>query len=276
MPALVPPGSRALDLPGTGLRRRMNPLFSEIRLSSYAPGQVMGAHAHDEASLSLVLAGSYEESIRGRRGEFGAGSLLVYPPHERHAQRFGAAGLRKIVLTPTPEAVARLEEAVRFADAPAVRAGSLVELGRRLAQELQADDDFSPLVLSGLSHELIGLAAREQARRGGALPRRLRLAMDFMRAQSQQPLALDEMARAVGCDAGELARSFRAHLGATPGEVHRRLRVERAAALLAESRQPLADIAALCGFSDQPHMTRAFKAQLGTTPAAYRRAFKNA
>jgi AraC family transcriptional regulator len=80
----------------------------------------------------------------------------------------------------------------------------------------------------------------------------------------------------VGCDAGELARAFRAHLGATPGEVQRRLRVERAATLLAESRQPLADIAALCGFSDQPHMTRAFKAQLGTTPAAYRRAFKNA
>ena len=107
----------------------MNPLFSEIRLSRYAPAQVMAPHEHDEASLSLVLAGSYEERIRGRCGEFGAGALLVCPAHERHAQRFGAAGLRKIVLSPTPEAVARLQEAMRFADAPAVRSRALAELG---------------------------------------------------------------------------------------------------------------------------------------------------
>lgn len=249
----------------------MNDLFSEIRLSRYTPGLVMAPHVHDEASLSLVLSGSYEESIRGRRGEFGMGSLLVCPPHERHGQRFGAAGLRKLVLAPTPEGIARLEEAVRLADAPAVNAPSLAELGRRIADELTTADDFSPLVLSGLSHELIGLAAREQARRGGALPPALRRAMDFIRTHAHQALALDDLARAAGCDAGQLARAFRAHLGATPGEMHRRLRVERAAALLAGSRQPLADIAAQCGFSDQPHMTRAFRAQLGTTPGALRR-----
>lgn len=254
----------------------MNTLFSEIRLRSYAPGLVMGAHEHDDASLSLVLSGSYEERIRGRCGEFELGSLLICPPHERHAQRFGSVGLRKIVLSPTPEAVARLQEAVRFADAPAMRAPSLVELGRRMAQELQTADDFSPLVLGGLSHELIGLTAREQARRGGALPPSLRRAMAFMREQAGPTLALEDMAAAVGCDAGELARTFRAHLGKTPGEVYRRLRVERAAALLARSRHSLADIAAQCGFSDQPHMTRTFKAQLGITPAAYRRAFKSA
>lgn len=248
-----------------------NPLFSEIRPTSYAPGVAMAPHVHRRPSLSLVLAGSYEESIRGRCGEFAAGSLLVCPPHEMHAQRFGAHGVRKIVFTPTPEAIARLDEAVRFADAPAVRTAQLADVGQRIARELGVADDFSALVVSGLSHELIGLAAREQARHGGTLPRPVQRAMALLREQVHQPLVLDDMARAVGCDAGELARLFRAHLGATAGEVHRRLRVEHAARLLAESRQPVADIAALCGFSDQPHMTRAFKAQLGTTPAAYRR-----
>jgi len=161
--------------------------------------------------------------------------------------------------------------AVRFAEAPAVTARSLAELGRRIADELGTADDFSPLVLSGLCHELIGLAAREQARLSGGLPVPLRRAMDFIRAQSHQVLALDEMALAAGCDAGELARAFRAHLGATPGEVHRRLREEKAADLLVGSRHSLSDIAALCGFSDQPHMTRAFRAQLDTTPGALRR-----
>jgi len=160
---------------------------------------------------------------------------------------------------------------VRFADAPAVQARSLAELGQRIARELRTDDDFSPLVLGGLSHELIGLAAREQARRSGALPATLRRALEALRAQPHLCLVLEDVARAAGCDAGELSRAFRAHLGATPGEVHRRLRVERAAELLAGSRQSLADIAVLCGFSDQPHLTRSLRAQLGTTPAAYRR-----
>lgn len=249
----------------------MNTLFSKIRLLRYDPGVVMDAHAHGEASLSLVLSGSYEERIRGRCGEFESGSLLVCPPHERHAQRFGAAGLRKIVLTPTAEGVARLGEAIRLADGPAVRTAALAALGRRIAQELQARDDFSPLVLSGLSHELIGLAAREQRRLSGAMPPALRRAMAFLRDQVHRPLALGDLAHAAGCDAGELARGFRAHLAATPGEVHRRMRVERAAELLAAPQHSLADIAVQCGFSDQPHMTRAFKAQLGITPAAYRR-----
>ncbi|WP_395703793.1 helix-turn-helix domain-containing protein [Aquabacterium sp.] len=249
----------------------MNTLFTDILLQRYAPGLVMAAHVHRRASLSLVLGGSYEECIRGRRGEFEFGALLVCPPDERHAQRFGAAGVRKLVFTPTPEAIARLEEAVRFADAPAVRTLGLAEVGRRIAKELQTADDFSNLVVSGLSHELIGLAAREQARRGGTLPVAVQRAMALLRDNVQQPLALHDVARAVGCDAGELARSFRACLGETPGDMHRRLRVERAAELVIRSAQPLADIAALCGFSDQPHMTRAFKALLGTTPAAYRR-----
>jgi len=249
----------------------MNALFSEIKQANYAPGWVMEPHLHSRTSLSLVLAGSYEERIRGRCGEFQIGALLVCPPNEMHDQRFGAQGVRTLVFTPTPEALARLEEVVRIADAPAVRTLSLAEVGRRIAQELHTSDDFSALVVSGLSHELIGLASREQARRGGAVPPKLRRAMELLREQSSQSLALEDIARAVGSDAGELAQSFRAHFGETPGEVHRRLRVERAAALLAESTQPLADIAALCGFSDQPHMNRAFRAQLGTTPAAYRR-----
>lgn len=249
----------------------MNALFSQIQIASYAPGLVMQKHSHLHASLTLVLSGRYEEQIRGRRELAENGSLLVYAPGEPHAQRFGAVAVRKIVLTPTPEAIGRLEETIRLNQAPAVRSRMLAELGRRIAQELQTGDDFSPLVLCGLSHELIGLSSREQSGRSGALPRKLRLAMEFIREQSQQAFALESVAASVGCDAGELARSFRAHLGTTPGEYHRRMRVDRAVSLLDESRQSLADIAMSCGFSDQPHMTRAFKAQLGITPGLYRR-----
>lgn len=249
----------------------MDALFSEVKLSTYPAGLAMDLHSHDEASLSLVLSGRYEERIRGRCGEYDSGALLVCPAFEPHAQRFGTGGLSKVVFSPTAEGLGQLGEALRFNEAPAVQSRALAELGHRFARELQVDDDFSALVLGGLSHELVGLAAREQARRGGALPSRLRRAMAVIREKEEGPLSLAEIADAVGCDAGELARMFGVHLGCTPGDYHRRLRVERAAGLLADTRQSLADIAITCGFSDQPHMTRAFKAQFGMTPGAWRR-----
>jgi AraC-like DNA-binding protein len=249
----------------------MDALFSEVRLSNYPAGLIMPTHSHAEASLSLVLSGSYEERIRGRHGAFDNGFLLVCPSFEPHAQCFGPSGVSKIVFTPTEEGIGRLGEAIQFGDAPAVQSRALAELGRRFAHELHVCDDFSALVMSGLSHELVGLTAREQARRGGALPARLRRAMEMIRELDDTPLSMATIARAVGADAGDLARSFRAHLGCTPGDYHRQSRVERAAQLLVTTRQSLADIASACGFSDQPHMTRAFKAHLGLTPGAWRR-----
>ncbi len=250
----------------------MDALFSEVRLSTYPAGLAMDLHSHDEASLSLVLSGSYEERIRGRCGEYDNGALLVCPSFEPHAQRFGLGGLSKVVFSPTAEGIGQLSEALRFSEAPAVQSRGLADLGRRFARELQVADDFSALVLGGLSYELVGLAAREEGRQTGALPMRLRRAMAMIRDLDETPLSLPVIAEAVGGDAGDLARTFRAHVGCTPGDYHRQVRVERAAQMLATTRQSLADVAAACGFSDQPHMTRAFKAHLGLTPGAWRRA----
>jgi AraC family transcriptional regulator len=51
----------------------------------------------------------------------------------------------------------------------------------------------------------------------------------------------------------------------------RRLRAERAAALLRTTTRPLIEVAADCGFAHQAHMTRVFRAMFGVTPGEYRR-----
>jgi AraC family transcriptional regulator len=48
--------------------------------------------------------------------------------------------------------------------------------------------------------------------------------------------------------------------------------VEQAGLLLRTGTEPIADIAARCGFSHQEHLTRVLRSHLGTTPAALRRA----
>ena len=71
--------------------------------------------------------------------------------------------------------------------------------------------------------------------------------------------------------ANSIARAFRAHTGDSLGGHVRKLRLQRAAAMLGGSEQPIASIALSLGFADQSHLTRMFRAATGFTPAGYRR-----
>jgi AraC family transcriptional regulator len=73
-----------------------------------------------------------------------------------------------------------------------------------------------------------------------------------------------------------LIRVFRQHYKCTPGQFLRQLRLEAAADALAQSAQPLLEIALEAGFADQPHFTKAFRKFSGQTPGDYRRARRGA
>lgn len=67
-----------------------------------------------------------------------------------------------------------------------------------------------------------------------------------------------------------LAERFAEDIGLTPKSVARIARLERAIALSRSQTQAgWADIAAACGFSDQPHLASEFQALAGATPTAF-------
>ena len=94
---------------------------------------------------------------------------------------------------------------------------------------------------------------------------------ELMDARLSDPLPLDELAAAAGLSVRQFARAFKARTGQPPHRYLLRLRVEQAVRLLRTGTLPIAEVAAVCGFSHQEHLTRVLRAQLGTTPAALRR-----
>ena len=70
--------------------------------------------------------------------------------------------------------------------------------------------------------------------------------------------------------ASALHGRFRQVFGLTPAQYVARVRVGAAAALLAESKLAISDVAARCGFTDQAHLTRQFARYTGLTPGQYR------
>jgi transcriptional regulator GlxA family with amidase domain len=70
------------------------------------------------------------------------------------------------------------------------------------------------------------------------------------------------------------ARAFRAETGLTPARYVERVRVESARRRLEDTAEPVALVAAACGFRNPESMRRAFLRALSVSPAEYRRRFQ--
>lgn len=111
-------------------------------------------------------------------------------------------------------------------------------------------------------------AAADRPRAGGLSPARERLATAAL-ADGRASVA--DVAALCGLSRSYFIRAFQATMGLTPHRWARERRLQRARDLVAGTSEPIAAIAASCGFADQSHFTRAFRARWGESPASYRR-----
>ncbi|GLK56842.1 helix-turn-helix domain-containing protein [Methylopila capsulata] len=111
-------------------------------------------------------------------------------------------------------------------------------------------------------------AAERLLRAGGLSPARERLATA---ALADGDASVADVAALCGLSRSYFIRAFHATTGQTPHRWARERRLRRARDLVADTSEPIAAIAASCGFADQSHFTRAFRARWGESPANYRR-----
>lgn len=106
---------------------------------------------------------------------------------------------------------------------------------------------------------------------GGLAPWQERRAKEFIEDKIAVGIALPAVAAECSLSTSHFARAFRVSTGVAPYQWLLQRRVERARQLLLGTRLPIAEIAALCGFTDQSHLSRVFVRENGEPPAAWRR-----
>ena len=99
-------------------------------------------------------------------------------------------------------------------------------------------------------------------------------ALDFILRKTHTGLHVEEVARRAGASRRTLERHFHQALGRTVYEEIRRQRIERACALLIESRQSIMEIALNSGFQSASDLANAFRKALGMRPGDYRERFR--
>ncbi len=92
-----------------------------------------------------------------------------------------------------------------------------------------------------------------------------------MKGAQRHRLSLSKMAETVNLSPTHLCYLFKSETGTPPARYLRRLRMQNAATLLAETFLSVKEVMARVGFSDESHFVRDFKRIHGLTPTEYRK-----
>jgi AraC family transcriptional regulator len=166
-----------------------------------------------------------------------------------------------------------------FACPPGIIDPIMVHLASVLLPAFQRPGEASRLFID---HVTLAMLTHLSASYGGARPgtpflkggmTRLQAnrAKEFLGAHCADDLSLVDAARACGLSRGHFTKAFRVATGVTPHQWLQRYRIDKAKHLLLNPARTIAEIAVLCGFADQSHLTRVFSRLVGDTPAAWRR-----
>lgn len=143
---------------------------------------------------------------------------------------------------------------------------------------------ISDVVAPQVAHEVAEVAMTSRIRGGaesqrlsvrwryGVSDHRVEAALELMERNLEHPMALPELAEAVGLSVRQLERLFLAELGRLPHRQYLDIRLRRGHDLLVDTDEPVVAIALKCGFSDATRFARSYREALGEAPSATRHA----
>lgn len=135
-------------------------------------------------------------------------------------------------------------------------------------QERHQDPLLSALLVEQLGFYLRRLLQKgEGQRRGERLALRLEL---LLKEALTEPWDIARMAGALHLSERQLYRLCQQHFALAPMALLQRLRLQRAALLLASRADSVKRLAEQCGFKNEYHFSTAFKRQHGLAPSHYR------
>jgi AraC family transcriptional regulator len=259
-----------VDVSGETSRLRNIGPFT-LRENLYAGGTVLPRHSHAQAYITFVIEGAFRERYATRSIVCRTGMIRYLPPAEIHENDILTRS-RCLHVSCDPASFDQLRQQPSVPRRPAEMSGlTTTWLANRLYAEFSRQDTASAMAIEGLVLEILAEIARsEEADTSRLAPNWLKQATEIVESRFLERLSLTEIASEVGVHYVHLSRQFHKFNRCTVGELIRRRRVQYASHLLAHSRTPLAEIALVCGFSDQSHLSFLFKRYMGLSPSKFR------
>lgn len=99
---------------------------------------------------------------------------------------------------------------------------------------------------------------------------RMKIMLKYIQEHFDEALSVRQIAESVSVSESECMRCFRNTIGVTPIAYLKSYRLQCAAELLENTKDPVSDIGGRCGFLEMSYFSRAFRQVYGCTPSQYR------
>jgi LacI family transcriptional regulator len=120
----------------------------------------------------------------------------------------------------------------------------------------------------------LGIASRQSTDMLAVEDDDVREALKFIRTHACEAIEVSDVVAHVAVSRRTLETKFRAHIGRTPALELRRVRLELAKKLLAETNDPITSVVFASGFNSRQVFSSLFHRATGVTPSEYRRTFR--
>jgi AraC family transcriptional regulator len=258
-----------VDVSAETLRQRNIGLFC-LKENLYASGTVLPWHSHPQAYVTFVIEGAFRERYSTGSILCRTGMLRYLPAGEVHENEIPKRA-RCLHISGDPSSFAQPRQNPDIPKRRAELTGlTATWLANRLYAEFSRQDTASAMAIEGLVLEILAEISRSETVPPLSPPHWMKQATEIVEARFLERLSLAEIASEVGVHYVHLSREFHKYNRCTVGELIRKRRVQYASHLLAHSSTPLAEIALVCGFSDQSHLSFLFKRYMGLSPSKFR------
>lgn len=242
----------------------------------HSPNAYVPVHTHEIPHFMFVVKGTYNSDVRNKYIDCSPSTVLFHPAGVTHQDHFSSKGGKFLSIFLDEQKVEYLNDyksqlqnhTLKFHES------ELSWLGTKILYELRFIDSLSPIVLEGMTNELLAYVIRQNKKEPRHPPSWLKIAYELINDKCAEPMTIAEIAETVGVHPLYLARTFKKFFYCSPGEYLRKRRIKKASELLINSDNTLVQIALKCGYSDQSQFTKSFKKHTSYTPGKYRQIYR--
>lgn len=229
-------------------------------------------HYHEHAYFTFILQGNVLEGNKKETYNCGAGTLLFHNWQEPHYNikppgftRGFHIEIEKNWFDGLSFDVGKLQGSINL-DNPDAKL-LMYRIFRETKLEGQPELAVQGLLLETLAH----MFGREnQVYKNPAWVAQIK---EILHERPGEKLTLGQLSEALAIHPVHLSRDFPKYFNCSFGEYIRKIRVEKALALIAQNNASLTEIAIQCGFADQSHFIRCFKEINGINPSAHKKLY---
>lgn len=233
-------------------------------------------HTHEDATVLIVIDGAVELGVGAQKYRTEKGQLAIIGAHQVHSARPAESGgwemrsLHLPLLQISKATNIPVSECARMHFTTPVHSissiGSMfLDLHHCTETMNTSCGDLQTFVKHLYNNiDIFG----PQVSTENSSDERIAKAKKIITDSVSENIQITEIAEEVGLSVFSLIRQFDKTFGISPHAWRIQARANEAARLLRD-RNPAAETAALCGFSDQSHMARTFKKVFGITPGQY-------